>query len=52
MSEVVDESALQIQDRNHYCKNCGCYFGEAMRISSLKKVKCVSSDRLHETDDA
>ncbi|XP_037826451.1 uncharacterized protein LOC119614390 [Lucilia sericata] len=26
-------------DRNHYCKNCGCYFGRAMRIPPLNKVK-------------
>lgn len=23
-------------DRNHYCKNCGCYFGRAMKHSAIK----------------
>uniref|UniRef100_A0A1B0AF11 LITAF domain-containing protein n=1 Tax=Glossina pallidipes TaxID=7398 RepID=A0A1B0AF11_GLOPL len=26
-------------DRNHYCRNCGCYFGRAMRIEPYRKTK-------------
>ncbi|CAD7013482.1 uncharacterized protein LOC101463376 [Ceratitis capitata] len=26
-------------DRNHYCKNCGCYFGRAMKHSAIKPKK-------------
>lgn len=28
-------------DRNHYCKNCGCYFGRAMKHSAIKPKKLI-----------
>lgn len=29
-------------DRNHYCKNCGCYFGRAMKHSAIKPKKLAA----------